>query len=65
MRSGVITLFVGLLTHENMDIVIDVVELLYEFTDEDADLDQESDEGERTQEAVKMLIDAFVGRHFL
>ena len=48
-----------------MDIVIDVVELLYEFTDEDADLDQESDEGERTQEAVKMLIDAFVGRHFL
>lgn len=47
-----------------MDIVISVVELLYEFTDEDADMDHESDEHERTQEAVKMLIDAFVCSHF-
>lgn len=61
VRSGVITLLVGLLTHENVDIVIDVVELVYELTDEDADLDQESNQDdERTVEAMTMLVDSLV-----
>ncbi len=60
IRSGAIDLLVGLLTHENMDIVIDVVELIYEFTDEDAELDQESEESERYHEVVNMLVTTLV-----
>jgi beta-catenin-like protein 1 len=60
IRSGAINLLVGLLTHENMDIVIDVIELIYEFTDEDAELDQESEESERYHEVVNMLVTTLV-----
>ncbi len=35
VRSGMAEVLVGLLTHENADIVIDVVELIHELTDED------------------------------
>lgn len=60
VRSGIITLLVGLLTHENMDIVIDVVELIYELTDEDAEVDYEDDSYETSQEALKTLIEGLV-----
>lgn len=35
VRSGTIILLIGLLSHENADIVIDVVEVVHELTDED------------------------------
>ncbi|PPQ72573.1 hypothetical protein CVT26_003704 [Gymnopilus dilepis] len=59
-RSGAITLLVGLLTHENVDIVIDVVELIYELTDEDAEIDYEDDDYEKSEEAMSILVDALV-----
>ena len=50
----------GLLTHENVDIVIDVVELIYELTDEDAEIDYEEDDYEKSEEAMSILVDALV-----
>ena len=63
MQSGAVQRFVGLLSHENVDIVIDVVEVVHELTDEDvgdeADEEDDDDEGGREQ-ALKLLIDALV-----
>lgn len=57
------TSLVGLLSHENADIVIDVVEVIHELTDEDvgneADEEDEQDEGSR-EAALKMLIESLV-----
>lgn len=50
---------VGLLSHENVDIVIDVVEVVNEFTDEDVGNEIEED-NERGQKALQQLIEAFV-----
>ena len=55
-RSTALSLLVGLLTHENLDIVIDAIELIHELTDEDPDA--EEDEGE--DEALKTLVEALV-----
>ncbi|KAH7343526.1 DUF1716-domain-containing protein [Rhizoctonia solani] len=69
IKSGATALLVGLLSHENMDIVIDVVEVIHEFTDEDVggedeDEDEEEDgEGQvtkKSEEALNNLIDALV-----
>ncbi|QRW16260.1 beta-catenin-like protein 1 [Rhizoctonia solani] len=67
IKSGATTLLVGLLSHENMDIVIDVVEVIHEFTDEDVggeDEDEdEDDEGQvvrKGEGALKDLIDSMV-----
>jgi len=60
VRSGTITLLVGLLTHENVDIVIDVVELIYELTDEDGDMEEDDVEYEKVQEALNMLVESLV-----
>lgn len=67
IKSGATLLLVGLLSHENMDIVIDVVEVIHEFTDEDAggeDDDEEEDEDgqviRKSEEALKALIDSLV-----
>lgn len=60
VRSELVKLLVGLLTHDNLDIVIDVVELVHEFTDEDAEVDQESEEYQKAQAVVNTLIDSFV-----
>lgn len=52
---------VGLLTHENVDIVIDVVEVLHELTDEDVGEEGEGDhEEESNAEALKLLIEGLV-----
>ena len=57
---------IGLLSHENADIVIDVVEVIHELTDEevgneiDDDDEEEGGEGSR-EEALKTLIEGLVG----
>jgi beta-catenin-like protein 1 len=61
--TGALQQLVGLLTHENVDIVIDVVELIYEFTDEDSQIAGEAsdEEGTHGKEAeLKYLVDALV-----
>jgi beta-catenin-like protein 1 len=67
IKSGATMLLVGLLSHENMDIVIDAVEVIHEFTDEDVggeDEDEEEDEDgqvtRKSEEALKALIDSLV-----
>ena len=55
-----LTSLVGLLTHENMDIVIDVVELIYELTDEDADMEYEDENYEMAEEPLKILVEGLV-----
>jgi beta-catenin-like protein 1 len=49
------------MSHENVDIVIDVVEVLHELTDEDVgnEAEEEGDQ-ESTSAALKMLIEALV-----
>jgi hypothetical protein len=60
VRSGSLARLIGLLAHENVDIVIDVVELINELTDEDAgNEDEETAEG--TEGAMKILVDGLVG----
>lgn len=46
IRSGTLALLVSLLSHENTDIAIDVVEIVQELTDEDvgAEVDDVEDE---------------------
>ncbi|KAJ3778827.1 Catenin-beta-like protein [Lentinula raphanica] len=67
VRSGTIVLLVGLLSHENMDIVIDVVEVFHELTDEDVGLEAEGDEDENEDNAaaLKLLIDALLENSIL
>ncbi|KAG8751173.1 hypothetical protein FRC12_012557 [Ceratobasidium sp. 428] len=67
IKSGATMLLVGLLSHENMDIVIDVVEVVHEFTDEDVggeDEDEEEEEeeggGRKNEEELKALIESLV-----
>lgn len=60
VKSGALALLTGLLTHENMDIVIDVVELIHELTDEDVGADEEQGETEETEDALKVLVDSLV-----
>jgi len=59
VRSGSVARLVGLLSHENADIAIDVIDLLHELTDEDNETDEEDDEEQRSA-AVKTLIEALV-----
>ncbi|KDQ14244.1 hypothetical protein BOTBODRAFT_145829 [Botryobasidium botryosum FD-172 SS1] len=59
VRSGTVVKLVDLLTHENVDIAIDVVEVVHELTDEDVgDQIDENEEGESKEETLKVLIDA-------
>ena len=59
------------MSHENVDIVIDVVELIHELTDEDVggegegeDEDEDEDEDvtpqQRKEESLKLLIESLV-----
>ncbi|KAM6495842.1 Catenin-beta-like, Arm-motif containing nuclear domain containing protein [Amanita muscaria] len=59
VRSGSLARLIGLLAHENVDIVIDVVELINELTDEDAGNEDEETE-EETEEAIKVVIDGLL-----
>jgi len=59
VRSGTVARLVGLLSHENADIAIDVIDLLHELTDEDNEADENEDEEERSA-AIKSLLEALV-----
>ena len=59
-RSGSLARLIGLLAHENVDIVIDVVELINELTDEDAG-NEDEETVEETEDAMKILVDGLVG----
>jgi len=63
IRSGTVTLLIGLLSHENVDIMIDVVDIIHELTDEDVgnEAEEEDDEQQNSEEALKMLIEVLVG----
>lgn len=67
VKSGALTRLIGLLSHENADIVIDVVEVINELTDEDVGNEQEEDEEEEGSraEALKSLIEGLVGLYTL
>ncbi|RDB22492.1 Beta-catenin-like protein 1 [Hypsizygus marmoreus] len=66
VRSGTVALLVGLLAHENADIVIDVVELVHELTDEDVGNEAEDEETEETaEEALKILITGLLDNSIL
>lgn len=63
VKSGVAEVLVGLLSHENADIVIDVVELIHELTDEDVGDEGAEDEEEDQEEQappLKLLIESLV-----
>ena len=66
VSSGTVSRLTGLLSHENVDIVIDVVEVINELTDEDvgneAEDDDEEDEGDRAK-ALKTLIESLVSHY--
>ncbi|KAI0677614.1 Catenin-beta-like protein [Trametes maxima] len=68
IRGGTVERLIGLLSHENVDIVIDVVEVVHEFTDEDvgneADEDEEETDGSR-EDALKQLIQSFLDNAIL
>lgn len=71
VKSGMITQLIDLMSHENVDIVIDVVALLHELTDEDVGDEVESDNEDNQESgsvakknaALKMLIDGLVSCH--
>lgn len=61
VRSGSVSLLIGLLSHENADIVIDVVDVIHELTDEDVGNELEDEEEQQeAQVALKTLIEALV-----
>ncbi|KAF8591532.1 DUF1716-domain-containing protein [Ramaria rubella] len=67
VRSGTATALIDLLSHENADIVIDVVEVIHELTDEDVgneDDDDVDEEGGR-EEALKSLIEGLLENSIL
>ncbi|KAF9222012.1 DUF1716-domain-containing protein [Gyrodon lividus] len=60
VRSGAISLLVGLLSHENVDIVIDAVEAFHELTDEEVGDEGDEEEQGEFQAALKVLVEALV-----
>ncbi|EJD01453.1 DUF1716-domain-containing protein [Fomitiporia mediterranea MF3/22] len=67
VKSGVVAKLVGLLSHENADIMIDVVQLINELIDEDAgaENEDEEDEGEGREGAIKSLVNALLEQSIL
>ncbi|EPT03786.1 hypothetical protein FOMPIDRAFT_1046816 [Fomitopsis schrenkii] len=62
VKTGALARLVGLLSHENADIALDVVEVIHELTDEEVGNEtEEVEEGEGTrEEALKMLIEGLI-----
>jgi len=63
VSSGQLEVLVGLLSHENADIALDVIELIHELTDEDVgeETDNEDEEDpEQREAALKSLINALL-----
>ncbi|KAI0068752.1 DUF1716-domain-containing protein [Artomyces pyxidatus] len=67
IRSGQVETLVGLLSHENADIALDIVELVHELTDEDVGDEAEDDEEdpEEREAALKNLIDVLLDNSIL
>ncbi|KZP33005.1 DUF1716-domain-containing protein [Athelia psychrophila] len=67
VRSGTVALLIGLLSHENADIVIDVVEVVHELTDEDVGNEGEDDDEdeESAEDALKLLIEGLLENSIL
>lgn len=61
ISTGAVRLLIDLLSHENVDIVIDVVEVVHELTDEDVgDEGQDDDDEENSLYALRLLIESLV-----
>ena len=62
VKSGAVEKLIGLLSHENADIMIDVVQLIHELVDEDAgaENEDEDEDSEERETAIKLLVDALV-----
>lgn len=60
VKSGVVSKLIGLMSHENADIMIDIAQLIHELIEEDAGAENEDDEDEGREEAIKSLVDALV-----
>lgn len=62
LKSGVVFRLIGLMSHDNADIMIDVVELIHELVDEDAgaENEDEEDDGESRENAIKTLVGTLV-----
>ncbi|KAI0254679.1 DUF1716-domain-containing protein [Lactifluus subvellereus] len=66
--SGQLEALVGLLSHENADIALDVIELIHELTDEDVGEeaeDEDEEDPEQREAALKSLIDALLDHSIL
>ncbi|KZW04240.1 DUF1716-domain-containing protein [Exidia glandulosa HHB12029] len=65
-KGGGAARLASLLSHENADIALDVVELIHELTDEDSgedaldDDDEDEDQEYTREEALKLLVDTFL-----
>ncbi|KIP10420.1 hypothetical protein PHLGIDRAFT_125614 [Phlebiopsis gigantea 11061_1 CR5-6] len=67
VSSGAVARLIGLLSHENPDIVIDVVEVIHELTDEDVGNGGEGEEEEegKREEALKVLMEGLLENSIL
>lgn len=68
--SGQLEALVGLLSHENADIALDVIELIHELTDEDVgdeddDDDDDEEDPDQREAALKSLTSALVRLVFI
>ncbi|KAH9045421.1 DUF1716-domain-containing protein [Lactarius pseudohatsudake] len=66
--SGQLETLVGLLSHENADIALDIIELIHELTDEDVGEDAEDEDEEDPEQreaALKNLIGALLDHSVL
>ncbi|KAF8655282.1 hypothetical protein AX16_003181 [Volvariella volvacea WC 439] len=61
IKAGTLSLLIGLLSHENADIVIDVVELIHELTDEDVgNVAEDEEEVQSSEEVLRALVQKLV-----
>ncbi|KZT62220.1 DUF1716-domain-containing protein [Calocera cornea HHB12733] len=62
VKSGTVDRLVGLLAHENVDIVIAVVEVIHEMTDEDVgeEADEDEEDEQKKSETMKIMVNALV-----
>lgn len=68
VSSGQLGALVGLLSHENADIALDVIELFHELTDDDVGEENDNEDEEDPEEreaALKSLISALVRLRFI
>jgi len=61
VKSGAVSLLCNLLSHENTDIAVDVIEVIRELTDEDVGAEEEDlEEGEGDGSSVRMAMANFI-----